>query len=94
MSGHNGKLAAEVASSPAFAGHLKRMRDALQHTLQEPGLKASFSDGCVERVESVIGAVIRTDRRLLEDLRAAYESGTCELMLLGEVVDAVVTGIL
>lgn len=106
----NGKLALDLTNSAAFERHLVRIREALQHTLQEPNLKATFEtpigkllvflalntppDGCVERIESVIGAVIRTDRRKLEDLRASYDSGPCELMLLGEAIDAVVSGIL
>lgn len=106
----NSKLAGELANSPAFGKHLVRLRSALFHTLQEENLRAAFeqplcktlvflalntsADGCAERVEAVIGSVIRTDRRNLEDLREEYASGACELMLLGEAVEAVISGLI
>ena len=108
----NSKLASEVVGSAAFAPHLKRIQAALQHTLQEPNLKSAFdpplskllcflalntpADGCIERLETVLGSVVRTDRRLLEDLRASYEAkdGLCDVMLLGRAIDGVVHGIL
>ena len=105
----NPQIALELSSRSTFGKHVKRMRAALVHSLQEPGLRSSFeqplsrllvflalntpADGCVERIEAVIGAVIRTDRRTLEDLRAEYESEVCELMLLGEAIEAVVSAV-
>ena len=106
----NPKLAIDLAKSPEFEKQVRRMRSALCHTLQEPGLQSAFeqplsklliylalntpADGCTERVEAVIGSVVRTDRRSIEDLREECSSGACELMLLGQVVEAVVSGII
>lgn len=98
--------ASNVVAGAPFAPHAAEMQAALMHTLKESDKSALFksafrqllvylalhmsTDDYIERVESVLGPVIRTDYRALGDLRASYVSETTTLLLLGQVVDAVV----
>lgn len=85
-----------------------RIESGLAHTLQENDQRARWSrpltkllvyvalnskEDVEEKVGDVLGELIRTDSRRLEDLRTTLEASGCDVVLLSMAVRAVAEGI-
>lgn len=85
-----------------------RIESGLAHTLQENDQRARWSrpmtkllvyvalnskEDVEEKVGYVLGELIRTDSRRLEDLRTTLETSGCDVVLLSMAVRAVAEGI-
>jgi hypothetical protein len=100
--------ATEVAASPEFAVSKRSIEAALEHTLVETDQARLWSqplsqllvfialncrDGSESRVERVLGSIVRTDARRLEDLRSAMAGADADMMLLGRCIEAVIMSV-
>lgn len=98
------KVSADVATSAEFAESKIKMEKALEHTLLEHDQKRTWNqplsqllvfvalhcrEGADARLQRVLGAVVRTDSRRIEDLRSELSSAS-NTMLLGKAIEAIV----
>lgn len=89
----------QLAARPEFAAYVNRIESALSLTLQEPDAALAWSAPTVrlacfvalhtkesthERIQSVLGTLLRSDARRLEDLRATLDDEGSDVLLLEE----------
>ncbi len=103
------KVAADVTTSAEFAASKAQMEQALAHTLVEADQAKTWSqplsqllvfvalhcrEGTDARLQRVLGSVVRTDSRRIEDLRSELAvSAGADTILLGRAIEAVVLSI-